>query len=130
MQYKLHQIHLTDAEVDQVNAEGHDSVHKQKLKLDMNFGDTPSVARQAMDLGYYNQVALIEADSLEGVFHVGNVGPEEAITRLKPMYSVSVGDVVEAEDGTQSVVASFGFKQLAPSNQGLTFGEQDCNIYL
>ena len=116
MQYKLHQIHLTDAEVDQVNAEGHDSVHKQKLKLDMNFGDTPVVARLAMDLGYYNHVALIEADSLEGVFHVGNVGPEEAITRLKPMYSVSVGDVVEDTDGVQHVVASFGFKELAPGN--------------
>jgi hypothetical protein len=82
----------------------------------MNFGDTPVVAREAMDLGYYNQVALIEADSLEGVFHVGNVGPEESITRLAPMYSVSVGDVVEDEQGVQSVVASFGFKQLAPSN--------------
>ena len=116
MQYKLHQIHLTDAEVDQVNAEGHDSVHKQKLKLDMNFGDTPVVAREAMDLGYYNQVALIEADSLEGVFHVGNVGPEESITRLGRMHSVSVGDVVEDEQGVQSVVASFGFRQLAPSN--------------
>ena len=116
MQYKLHQIHLTVAEVDQVNESGHDSVHKQKLKLDMNFGDTPVVAREAMDLGYYNQVALIEADSLEGVFHVGNVGPEESITRLGRMHSVSVGDVVEDEQGVQSVVASFGFKQLAPSN--------------
>ena len=116
MQYKLHQIHLTDAEVDQVNESGHDSVHKQKLKLDMNFGDTPVVAREAMDLGYYNQVALIEADSLEGVFHVGNVGPEESITRLGRMHSVSVGDVVEDEQGVQSVVASFGFRQLAPSN--------------
>jgi hypothetical protein len=35
---------------------------------------------------------------------------------LAPMYSVSVGDVVEDEQGVQSVVASFGFKQLAPSN--------------
>ena len=32
MKFKLYQIHLTDAEVDQVNAEGHDSVHKQSLK--------------------------------------------------------------------------------------------------
>ena len=39
MNYKLYQIHLTDAEVDQVNAEGHNSVPKQKLKLDMNFNE-------------------------------------------------------------------------------------------
>ena len=113
MKYKLHQIHLTDAEVDQVNESGHDSVHKQKLKLDMNFGDTPVVAREAMRLGYYNHVSNIEADSLEGVFHVGNVGPEHNIERLAPMYSVSVGDVVEDSNGVQHVVASYGFKQLA-----------------
>ena len=30
-QFKLYQIHLTDAEVDLINAEGHDAVHKQSL---------------------------------------------------------------------------------------------------
>ena len=37
MKYKLYQIHLTDAEIDLINEEGHDAVHKQSLKLDMNF---------------------------------------------------------------------------------------------
>ena len=54
-QYKLYQIHLTDAEIDLINAEGHDAVHKQSLKLDMSFSknDTGAVAREAFDLGYY-----------------------------------------------------------------------------
>ena len=39
MNYKLYQIHLTDAEVDKINAEGHNSVPKHKLKLDMSFCD-------------------------------------------------------------------------------------------
>ena len=47
MNYKLYQIHLTDAEVDQVNAEGHNSVPKQKAKLDMSFTD--KVAELASD---------------------------------------------------------------------------------
>ena len=54
MNYKLYQIHLTDAEVDQVNAEGHNSVPKQKLKLDMNFNDNPeAIAKEGMDKGYF-----------------------------------------------------------------------------
>ena len=115
MNYKLYQIHLTDAEVDQVNAEGHNSVPKQKLKLDMNFNDKPeSIAKQGMDKGYYTQVSNIYTEQgLEGVFEVGNIGPEANIERLAPMYSVSVGDVVETPEGVRHVVASMGFKQLA-----------------
>tara|TARA_B100000035_G_scaffold133930_1_gene113887 strand:- start:816 stop:1166 length:351 start_codon:yes stop_codon:yes gene_type:complete len=116
MKFKLYQIHLTDAEVDQVNAEGHDSVHKQSLKLDMSLSsrkDTGEVAGEAFKLGYYTHVSNITAEGLEDVFQIGNIGPEENIERLAPMYSVSVGDIVEDEDGNKSVVASFGFKEVA-----------------
>ena len=113
MNYKLYQIHLTDAEVDQVNAEGHNSVPKQRLKLDMNFSDTPEAsATEGMAKGYYTHVSNIEAEGLEGVFEVGNIGPEANIERLAPMYSVSVGDVVETPEGVRHVVASVGFRQL------------------
>jgi len=114
MNYKLYQIHLTDAEVDMVNAKGHNSVPKQKLKLDMNFCDNiAEISKAAMDLGYYTHVSNIEADSLEGVFEVGNIGPEANIERLAPMHSVSVADVVETPEGVRHVVASVGFKKLA-----------------
>ena len=114
-QFKLYQIHLTDAEIDLINAEGHDAVHKQSLKLDMNLrkNDTGMVASDAFNRGYYTHVSNITADDLNGVFHTGNMGPEENIERLSSMYSVSVGDIVEDETGKQSVVASFGFKDVA-----------------
>ena len=51
MNYKLYQIHLTDAEVDQVNGEGHNSVPKQKLKLDMNFNEHPEAIAKEVDKG-------------------------------------------------------------------------------
>ena len=113
--FKLYQIHLTDAEVDLINAEGHDAVHKQSLKLDMSFSknDTGTVAADAFNRGYYTHVSNITADNLEGVFHTGNMGPEENIERLSRMYSVSVGDIVEDETGKQSVVANFGFAEVA-----------------
>ena len=116
MKYKLHQIHLTKAEVDKINRDGHDSVHKQKLKLDMSFSknDTGAIAKECFDLGYYTHVSNITTEGgLEGVFHVGNAGPEEAIERLGKMYSVSVSDIVEDPTGKMSVVANWGFKEVA-----------------
>ena len=114
MKYKIFQIKLTDAEVDLINEKGHDSLHKQSLKLDMNLrkNDTGRIAADAFNRGYYTHVSNIEADSLEGVFHVGNVGPEENIERIAPMHSLSVGDIVEDGSGAMSVVAGYGFKDV------------------
>jgi len=113
--FKLYQIHLTDAEVDKINAEGHDSVHKQTLKLDMSLrkNDTGAIAKEAFDLGYYTHVSNITAEGLEAVFEIGNIGPEEQIERLSRMYSVSVSDIVVDETGKKSVVASVGFERVA-----------------
>ena len=116
MSYKVYQIQLTDAEIDLINAEGHDAVHKQKLKLNTSFPgkkDTGRVAADAFNLGYYTHVSNITADSLEGVFHVGNMGPEENIERFDRMHSVSVGDIIEDATGKKTVVAAFGFEEVA-----------------
>ena len=114
MKFKLYQIHLTEAEYNKVNAEGRDSVPKHIAHLDMSFSeDTGALAKKAMDNNWYTHVSNITADSIEGVFKVGNIGPEENIERLAPMYSVSVGDVVENENGDQFVCASFGWKEVA-----------------
>ena len=114
MKFKLFQIHLTDAEVDKVNAEGHNSVPKHMTKLDMSFSeDTGALAKKAMDNNWYTHVSNITATSIENVFEVGNIGPEENIERLAPMYSVSVSDVVENEDGEQFVCASVGWQKVA-----------------
>jgi len=114
MKFKLFQIHLTEAEHNKVNAEGHDSVLKHKSKLDMSFSkNVGSLAKTAMDNNWYTHVSNITAEGLEGVFEVGNIGPEENIERLAPMYSVSVADIVEDETGKQFVCASIGWKEVA-----------------
>ena len=114
MKYELHQIHLTDEEHNKVNAEGHNSVEKHKLHLDMNFSDKAEVlAKEAWDKGYYTHVSNITTDKgLEGVFEVGNIGPEENIERLAPMHSVSVADIIVDEAGNKNVVASMGFEEV------------------
>ena len=114
MKYKIFQIKLTDAEVDMINDKGHDSVPKNSMRLDMNLraNDTGKIAAKAFKLGYYTHVSNITADSLEGVFDVGNMGPESSIERISPMHSISVGDIVEDETGKMSVVADWGFKDV------------------
>ena len=48
----------------------------------------------ASNLKMLQHVAIIEATNLREVFEIGNIGPEEAITRVAPMRSISVGDLV------------------------------------
>lgn len=111
MQFKLFQIHLSDAEYDAVNANGHHAVPKQKAKLDIHFADNQGeLASEAFAAGYYTHVANIDANDLNDVFEIGNIGPEENIERIAPMYSVSVGDLIEDEAGLRFVVANYGFK--------------------
>jgi hypothetical protein len=115
MKYELHQIHLSDEEHDKVNAEGHNSVDKNKLHIDMSFSDNEEVlAKEAWEKGYYTHVSNIETDDgLDGVFEVGNIGPEANIERLARMYSTSVGDIIIDNKGKKFVVASLGFKEVA-----------------
>ena len=112
--YKLFQIHLTDAEYNKVNAEGHNSVEKHLTKIDMSFSDDPgALAKKAFDNAWYTHVSNITADSIEKVFEVGNIGPEENIERISQMYSTSVGDIVIDSDGKKHLVAGIGFKEVA-----------------
>ena len=115
--YKLFQIRLTEAEVDMINAKGHDSVPKQRARLGMSWAkDIGKVSADAFAAGYYDHVANITANDLEGVFHTGNMGPEENIERLNQMHSVSVGDIVEDIKGVKHVVADVGFKKVDETN--------------
>lgn len=111
--YKIWQINLTDAEIDAINEAGdHGAVPKNmlRMKIEMSFGKpVGDLVKEAFEKGYYEHVSNITADSLEGVFHVGNMGPEENIERFAPMHSLSVGDLVLDENGMYHMVASFGF---------------------
>jgi hypothetical protein len=85
------------------------------------------MVKEALAADYYTHVGNITANDLEDVFNVGNIGPEENIERLGRMSSLmlvklrstyrfvclSVGDVVEDENGVRHVVASFGFEEIA-----------------
>ena len=112
MKFAIYQISLTDAEIDLINSTGDfNSVPKKAASLKMDFANDEigGLAYDAMEAGYYTHVANIEANDLNGVFQIGNIGPEENIERLAPMHSLSVGDVIVDEEGQCNVVAKFGF---------------------
>jgi len=116
--FKIFQIHLTDAEVDTVNETGdHFAVPKQATRLRLQLGTADlhvaeDLVNNAFMNGFFEHVANIRADDLEGVFHIGNMGPEENIERFSEMHSVSVGDVILDEDGKMWLTASFGFQEV------------------
>lgn len=60
----------------------------------------------------YKIVCEIEADDLNEVFEIGNIGPEEKITYIGRMHSISVGDVIRDNKGRCFVVAPTGFTRL------------------
>lgn len=113
MKFAVYQIQLTNAQIDLINAQGHSAVPSHKIKLDMSMDfaghKIGGLASEAWEAGYYTHVANIEAEDYNGVYEIGNIGPERNIERLTRMSSISVGDVIVGEDGTLAVVAPIGF---------------------
>ena len=61
---------------------------------------------------FFKPVCYVEADDLNLVFEYGNIGPEHKITRLRAMHSISVGDIIEDEEGLKHLVMDIGFREL------------------
>jgi lipoate-protein ligase A len=111
MKFAVYQIQMTKAISDAVNAgEIVPSFEaKNKMNIDFSGNKIGGLASDAFDAGYYTHVANIEAEDYNDCFEVGNIGPDENIERLGRMSSLSVGDVIVAEDGTVAVIAPMGF---------------------
>jgi len=65
------------------------------------------------NLDRYTHVADLDVNDLDEAYRVGNIGPEELYTRYESMHSVSVGDILETEDGEKWIVGPMGFDRLA-----------------
>jgi hypothetical protein len=111
MKFDLYQIRLSAADVDAVNSGAVCEKHDFKVRMMMDFRGTKigGFASEAFNANLYTKVATITAEDYDDAFEVGNIGPENQIERYGRMSSVSVGDVLVAEDGTVAVVANIGF---------------------
>lgn len=115
MKFDVFQINYTDAEFEAINKLGWDLAYKTMARVPAKLrNEDDATIREAWKNGYYELVATIDADDLERVFHIGNMGPESAITRRanRRMASISVGDILVPEDGAPVRVAGFGFEEL------------------
>ena len=114
MKFTVKQIQIADHVYDTVNSAGHDAAATQypayRARLDTMMMGSKAYQKEYAD--YYRKVCEIEAEDLNGVFEIGNIGPEDRITRLDQMHSVSVGDIIEDPQGAQYMVNSFGFEEL------------------
>ena len=114
MLYTVYQIQIDRSVYDRVNALGHDAAAQQypeyRARLATSFRGSQGYRPEYAE--YYSPVCRIEAESLDAVFQIGNIGPEASITRLAQMHSISVGDIIETESGTQYMVNSMGFKRI------------------
>jgi len=110
--FSVHQIVIDKNLADLINKEGHDCHVKSKARIQaMMDGDV----RLGVQHNCYTKVAEVVADDLQHVFEVGNIGPEDRITRFDKMTSISVGDIIADADGVCSVVCNVGFTPLAQS---------------
>ena len=61
-------------------------------RFEVTFGENPaSTAKEAFANNAYTFVGEIQANDLNDCFQIGNIGPESAITRKRPMASLSSG---------------------------------------
>ncbi len=115
MLYTVHQIQIDRSVYDEVNRLGHEAAAEQfpeyRAYMDTSFRGSKRYKPEYAQ--FYKPVCTIEAANLNRVFDIGNIGPETSITRLLPMHSISVGDIIEDERGVKVMVDSYGFKEIA-----------------
>lgn len=101
---KVFQIQLTNAEIDAINRG--EEFAKGKAFLSRSFDST----FKAENFEHYTHVANVKTDSMDVAFGEMNLwGNTEMVERIVPCASMSVGDILELEDGSRYRCASWGF---------------------
>jgi hypothetical protein len=103
---KVYQIQLTNDEVDAINR------GEQSPKAKAYFGRLFGRPKPEY-FEYYDHVASVDADNMETAFRLMNLWEDESkIQKHARCSSMSVGDILELEDGSRHRCASFGFDPL------------------
>jgi hypothetical protein len=104
---KVYQIQLTDLEITIANSGG--TSPRLKAYFDRSFEST----FKAENFEHYTHVANVDTDNMDDAFSLMNMWDEpQLVEKLGPCSSMSVGDILELEDGSRYRCASFGFTAL------------------
>jgi len=114
MKYTVYQYHISEEAYDHLNNVGcsgdFEPYPELYIQRDVKFVGAKKFSAWMSE--YYNAVCEIEAEDLEEVFHIGNVGGSIKLIADK-IYSVSVGDIIHHhKTNTFHMVDDFGFTQL------------------
>lgn len=113
MKYLVYQIQFTKDESEAINKLGWDLASRVMPRVRVHLEkESLEVVHKGFNEDLYEWVATIEANDLDDAFLIGNIGPEEQIERHSSMHSISVGDVLVADDGHAYHVSPVGFKEL------------------
>lgn len=129
MKAKLLFLVLSDEMAEEINAKGWNGTVANKAYADATMLGKVEAAKTLLDLGIYMHVATVEAKGSEEIFMKAQNLTENGwvqdgvvsdfVTYIDPEVfaaggtkSMSVGDLIEWEDGTKEMVASFGFKKV------------------
>jgi hypothetical protein len=100
---KVYQIQLTDAEIAAVN--NGETSDRIQAYFDRSFERT----FKAENFQYYTHVATVDTNDMEEAFKAMNIMSDIPVSCYDRCSSMSVGDILEMEDGTKFRCASFGF---------------------
>lgn len=107
---KVYQIVLSNFEIYTLNKEGWECPDP-KIRA---YGRLSFVKPEDVDMQFYTHVANVQTSDQEEAFMLMNLWEKpELVEKLSPTRSMSVGDVLEMEDGTFYLCASFGFEPLS-----------------
>jgi hypothetical protein len=101
---KVYQIQLTDEEYLAVRNNG-----KTTPRIQAYLSRSFDSMFKAENFEFYTHVANVHTDDMEDAFRAMNLWEGVQVDRLVPCSSMSVGDILELEDGSKYRCASFGF---------------------
>jgi len=109
---KIHQIQLTEAQVNLVNAEGHDAVPAQAAKLSTSFFGSSKFETE--NFAYYTPAYDVHTDDMDVAYEVTNLWNNQHIVEVigDRGYSTSVGDILEMRNGEFYMVCNMGFEKI------------------
>ena len=104
--FTVYQLDVSREVYDTVNRVGHTEAFKLfpvwKLRMDLQLQFDNKTELTDEEIGYFKPVCIIHCRTVDEVFHIGNMGPENQIDRLAQMHSVSVGDVIVNNENNQA----------------------------
>lgn len=105
---KVYQIQLTEAEVVALNRGEENDKFKAYFSRMFDGTFKPEIFE------HYTHVANVDVEDMEEAFAAMNLWDEAEyrIEKFGPCSSMSVGDILELEDGSRHRVASWGFTAL------------------